>query len=271
MNQTSSVNFWNGNKSPARQSYEVELLQACLTITSNDYGFSELTVDNTDYPDANDEGAVFNRGTDVLVTVAGNTKFENQDKIASTSPLTKGLLGFRLLMVRRESINQFAQISKIEELKKLCFGVANTWADAQMFRQNDCVVFEDGGFEDMFTNLKSGKCDYITLGANEIEAAFSAQVTEQDNIHIEPTTLIFYPFPLVFYFNANKPELSQRVEQGLQRLQNNGQFEALFHKHHGNVVERLSLNKRKIFALNNPALPDSMADFKPSLLGKSVV
>ena len=41
--------FWNGNKSTARQAYELELLQATLVATEKDYGQWHLTIDNNNY------------------------------------------------------------------------------------------------------------------------------------------------------------------------------------------------------------------------------
>ncbi len=266
MEHDTDINFWNGNKSGARQTYELELLQACLAETRETYGQNSLTVDPADYATAAEEGAVFEQGTDILVTVAGNTKFEGKHKIVIHKPLTKGLLGFRLLMVCSESLAKFEKMSELSELKKASFGVPQTWADAEMFRQNDCNVVEKGGYDEMFSQLKDGLYDYVTLGANEIEEAFSARVSPQDGIHIEPTSLIYYPFPLVFYVNADKPELAERIALGLDLIRENGQHNVLFEKHHGNVVERLNLKNRKIFSLNNPMLPAEMNDFKPTLL-----
>jgi hypothetical protein len=266
LKQGTDINFWNGNKSASRQTYELELLEACLASTQHTYGQSSLTVDSTDYATAAEEGAVFEQGTDILVTVAGNTKFEGKNKIAIHKPLTKGLLGFRLLMVRSESLSKFEKMTQIAELKRASFGVPETWADAEMFRQNDCNVIEKGSYDDMFTQLKDGLYDYVTLGANEIEEAYATRVSPEDDIHIEPTALIYYPFPLVFYVNADKPELAEKVAHGLNLVDENGQHNALFEKHHGNVVKRLNLKRRKIFSLINPMLPTNMCDFKPALL-----
>jgi len=94
-----SIYFWNGNKSPARQFYETALLQACLKATDNEYGSVEVRIDNTDYPCADDEANIFLNGADILVTVAGNVKFINKQKLVIPHPLTKGLLGYPFPLV----------------------------------------------------------------------------------------------------------------------------------------------------------------------------
>ncbi len=261
-----TVNFWNGNKSSARQGYETELLQACLAATATDWGPAQLHIDNTDYPRAEDEGNIFSAGADILVTVAGNQKFKDKQKIILPRPLAKGLLGYRLIITRTESLGRFQALTEATALQALAIGIPATWADAEIFRQNSYNVVERGSFDDLFQLLKTGAFDYTSLGANEIEAAFAQRAEPLGGLSIEPTAMIYYPLPLVFYVNPAKPDLAKRVEAGLTALMASGEHDALFRKNHGDVVQRLGLKQRKVFTLCNPFLPPEMADFTPTLL-----
>lgn len=260
------VNFWNGNKSVARQNYETALLQACLHQTSEEYGLVDLQIDNTDYPIAEDEANIFTSGADILVTVAGNVKFKDKQKIVLPQPLTKGLLGYRLLLVRDESLASFTQIKSIQQLQALPIGIPDTWADADIFRHNGFKVIEQGTLDDLFFLLKNGTFDYVALGVNEIEQIFSARALPIGGINIEPSLMLYYPFPLVFYVSADKPKLAQRVLKGLNELIFNGEFRVLFDEYHSDLVQRLNLRNREIFRLNNPILPSEMHHFTSSLL-----
>jgi hypothetical protein len=261
-----NINFWNGNKTRVRQGYETELLEACISATAKDFGSSIVQIDNTNYPVAEDESNVFANGTDILVTVAGNLKFEHQQKIIIPQPLTKGLLGYRLILIRNESLDRFSKLESTHALQTLSIGIPRTWADAEMFRQNRYRVVENGTFDDLFVLLKSKAFDYTALGANEIEDVFKERVVSLGGISIEPSTMIYYPYPLVFYVNPSKPQLAERVASGLKAILDNGQHEQIFHKHHGDVVQRLNLKQRKIFTLKNPILPPEMQSFTPTLL-----
>ena len=269
--QSTHITFWNGNKSAARQAFEKELLQASLKATATQYGSWTLNIDSNNYSPT-EEGNIFSatlsgtQSADVLVTVAGNTKFNNKPKIMISQPLTKGLLGYRLLMVKDQSLPAFRKINTVEDLQALSIGIPESWADAELFRQNAYSVTEKGSFDDLFIRLKKGEFDYTALGANEIEAAFEQRVAPVGGISIEPTMMIYYPFPLVFYVNPDKPELAERLEQGLKIIQANGDYDKLFIKHHGDVVERLNLKNRKVFTLKNPILPKSMSPFQSTLL-----
>jgi hypothetical protein len=261
-----NVVFWNGNKSPARQSYETALLQACINVTNEEYGPADVRVDNTDYPSADDEANIFTEGADILVTVAGNVKFKDKEKSVIHQPLTKGLLGYRLLLVRDESLTKFAQIKQPQQLQSLSIGIPHTWADADLFRHNRYRVIEQGSLDDLFMLLNNGTFDYVALGVNEIEEIFKHRAIPIGGISIEPSLMLYYPFPLVFYVNPHKPVLAERIDKGLKLIGLSGEHEALFSQHHGNVAQRLNLRNRQIFTLTNPMLPDDMADFSASLL-----
>jgi ABC-type amino acid transport substrate-binding protein len=261
-----TIDFWNGNKSTARQAYETELLEACLDVSANDYDNARLKVDNTDYASAQDEGNIFDNGADILVTVAGNLKFEQKPKIMIPQPLTKGLLGYRLILVRSDSTAMFSDLKSAAELQSLTIGIPQTWADAEMFRQNNYTVEEKGAFSDLFELLRTKSFDYTALGANEIEGIFKQQSNALGEIIIEPSIMIYYPYPLVFYVNPLNPLLAERVSEGLNTIKLNGQHEQIFLKHHGDVVQRLNLKNRRIFTLDNPILPVEMKTFQSTLL-----
>jgi len=261
-----NVYFWNGNKSPARERYETALLQACLKATNEEYGSVCVRVDNTDYPSAEDEANIFASGADILVTVAGNVKFKDRQKLVIPQPLTKGLLGYRLLLVRDESLAKFAQINTPQQLQALSIGIPQTWADAGLFRHNRYKVIEQGTLDNLFLLLKNGTFDYVALGVNEIEEIFSHRVVPMGGICIEPSLMLYYPFPLVFYVNPSNSVLAERIEKGLKLIACNGEHETLFSHHHGDVVQRLNLRNRKLLTLKNPILPPDMADFSASLL-----
>lgn len=261
-----SVYFWNGNKSAARQSYELAVLEACLNETNKAYFSVKVEVDNTDYPAADDEANIFGKGADILVTVAGNVKFKDKQKIVIPQSITKGLLGYRLLLVRDESLARFAQLKQPQQLQALSIGIPHTWADAALFRHNGYKVIEQGTLSDLFLSLKSNAFDYVALGVNEIEQIFNQDVVAIGGISIEPSLLLYYPFPLVFYVSPKQPQLASRVEEGLNKILANGKFDALFELHHGDVVQRFNLRNRDIFTLQNPMLPIEMAAFSGSLL-----
>ena len=261
-----TIAFWNGNKSASRQQYEAKILDAALMATKEQYGDYRINQDDADLS-SSAESAVFRTNrADVFVTVAGNPKLEHEEKIIVTHPLMRGLLGYRLLIVRDKALGKFAAIQTEEEFKRLRIGISEGWADADLFRHNDYRVVEGGTFDEIFDRLAADKFDYIALGANEIETTFANRAAPYDMFSIEPTTLLYYPFALVFYVNPEKPALAQRLHDGLNAIDENGQAQRLFEQAAGNIVERLQLPQRTVFRLDNPMLPAEMKGYRSRLL-----
>jgi hypothetical protein len=257
------IKLWNGNKTQSRQQYEREVLDAALKATTAAHGKYQLQEDLTDYPLAADEASVFrSKGFDIFGTVAGNTKLAAEKKILIPLPLMKGLLGYRILIIRAADKEKFAAIKSAQQLQQLRLG---TWADAELFRQNGYKVEEKGSFDDLFTRLENNEFDYVSFGANEVAGVFAQRAAQSGKLIVDSSLLVYYPFPLVFYVNPNNKALAKQVTQGLQTISSNGELDAIFNRYFGAELKLLNLSSRTKITLKNPILPAEMADFTPSL------
>ncbi len=213
-----------------------------------------VVVDDTNYPSAEDEGNIFATGCDVLVTVDGNQKFAGKPLIKINKPLCKDLLSHRLLIIKQDRQHIFTTAMTNTDLRQLKAGIPATWADAEIMRSNHCRVFEYGELNDIFLALEDGQCDYVPLGANEIEAIYADFDCAANGLFIEPNHVIHYPLPLVFYVNAKRGELARRIETGLSDAMKSGAFDALFNAHFPAVFQRLDVAKRNLHRFSNPNL-----------------
>ncbi len=256
------VQFWNGNKSVIRQQYEWQTLQLALQNTQPK---TILNNDLTDYPDAKDEGQVFSHGTDLLVTVAGNRKFAQDTYLMLPQPLCKGLLGCRVLIVHKARLSEFRGMSEMK-LKRMSIGIPATWADADLFRVNQYQVKEQGSLEERLLAVQNGECDYMALGANEAGAIVAQYAHLAPDLMVEPTILLYYPFPLVFYCHPEKFDLYAELKRGLERGIASGELDALFERTYGSDVRAMRLHQRRVFHLTNPMLPSELAYYRSDLL-----
>ncbi|MDN3678873.1 ABC transporter substrate-binding protein [Vibrio tapetis subsp. quintayensis] len=239
-----TLHFWNGNKSKARQAYEWDLTRSLFNISR------PLINNTTDYPSADDEGNIFATSVDLLVTVAGNPKFAQRNVIKLEQPLDQGLLGKRLLLVSKVRYSEIKPLFSTSKFTQLRSGVPATWADAELFRHNGCEVLEQGDVANMLDNLSKGHCDYISLGANEIEAILSQFSEEYPDLIIAPDIMLQYPMPLVYYVNPTKPEIAEFLQQRCT----DKRISPIFDAHYGDCIERLQLDKRAVIPLINPFL-----------------
>lgn len=259
------VDLWNGNRSQIRQVYEKEVLAAVLKATEEDFGPWEIKETLDEYP-GDDEALVFSeKGHDLFVTIAGNQKFEEGDMIVIPKPMTKNLLGYRVPIIREGDSELFENISNREEVQQLKHGIPETWSDAVIFRENGYQVVEDGDFDDIFVRLENDLFDYTAFGANEVMSVYENRASQREGLTIDQNILIFYPFPLVFYVNPDLSDLAVRVEEGMERISDNGELDSIFNRYYGDIVEKLNLNERILFELDNPLIPDEFRDLKPNL------
>lgn len=250
----SELHFWNGNKSASRQEFELALLGAILAET--ELKDTLIRDDRTDYPDAKDEGEIFQRGIDVCVTVAGNPKFTEGDFIPVHEPLMNGLLGHRLIIIRQEDADTFSNIKTAQDLKSKTIGIPATWADASLFRDNGYPVHENGSLDDIFQRLANGDFDYVALGANEIEDIFVQFAKQIGSLVIEQSIRLYYPFALVFYVHPNNRSLADSIRDGLATMHASGDYQQLFSQFNGVVIANCSLASRHEIQLQNHALPN---------------
>ena len=255
-----TVRFWNGNKSPVRARYERDVLGAVLAATEEDFGAAQVIEDRTDYPRAEDEGNIFQAGADLLVTVAGNPKFTGISRQMIPSSLVGDLLGKRLLIVRKDALSRFDQMRTGAELKQCLAGIPATWADADLFRANGYPVREEGSLEDIFQRLANGRFDYVSLGVLEIEELFASLGKAAGNLALEPTLMLQYPMPLVFYVHPARDTLAMRITRGMQDIRESGALKALRDRTFKATLENLHLEQRRIIYLENPMLPASPID-----------
>lgn len=251
------IHFWNGNKSPIRQQYELQVLTSVLHAIPGPYSNAAIINDTTDYPLAVDEGNIFRKGADVCVTVAGNTKFADGDYIPLYTPLAFGLLGHRMLIIRRNDAATFSALRSLSELATLVAGVPNTWADANLFRANGLAVNETGNLDSIFAVLADGGCDYIALGANEITSIFAAQPNYHTTLALDQSIRMYYPMALVFYVNPSNPDLAQAIQQGLNHLVDSAELMRLFDAQFASATPR-GWSTRNTFTLINPNIPDPL-------------
>lgn len=256
------LNFWNGNKSWTRQQHEIDVLRAVLQAQELP---CNIFHDTTDYPLATDEANIFASGTDLTTTVTGNRKFAKETYLIVPHAICGGILGCRVLIVRRDEQDQFAHLS-LSELQQRIAGIPGTWADAELLRQNGFKVLEQGTLAQQFLMLQEGLCDFIPLGINEAQSLLDEYSHDTDRLVIEPSLMLYYPLPIVFYVHPAQPQLQKVIQKGLLQIDHNGGLERLYQKHYGESVLRMNSKQRKEVPLVNEQLSDEWREFKPIYL-----
>ncbi len=170
-------------------------------------------------------------------------------------PLFKGLIGTRLIVIRREDAGKFAQVKTLSDLQHYVAGQGANWPDTSILRANGLRATEGLGKDQLYKMLAAKRFDYFPRGITEIsnEQAF----LNEFDLMVEPHLLISYPAAMYFFVNHKNDELAGRLERGWDIILANGQFDRFFYNHprvkYG--LEELGTHHR-IIRLANPELPD---------------
>ena len=240
----------------SRYSYHIELLDLALRNTIDEYGPFIIK------PAKNE--MTFSRGLFSLETKQGiNIGFFASSKERETRflsirvPLLRGLLGYRVALVRKDNIEKFAAVKSLEQLtRQFTAGFGSQWADMEILKKNSIPVMGTAKYENLFKMLSAGRFDYFPRGINEAWKEIEVKKAEYPNLAVEKYFAFYYPYPVYFFVNKTDIRLAQRIEAGLKYALKNGTLKALFLSHYGTIINQTRLSERKIFTLKNHILKE---------------
>ncbi|GAD00045.1 substrate-binding periplasmic protein [Agarivorans albus] len=233
-----------------RHQYFIELLELALSKTEASHGsYTTQTCAVRMMQDRALQQVQRKRCIDIVWTM---TSLERESKLLAVRiPLLKGLLGQRVLMIRREDLRRFKDIQQLSELGQMRAGQGMGWPDIEILEYNRLPVIEGKTYEGLFGMLERGRFDYFPRGISEIDAELKQH--QREGFVAEPRILLSYPAPIYYFVNPENTALAERLEQGLRLAIDDGSFDALFRKFNYHKLADLMEN-RLVFKLRNPSL-----------------
>ncbi|MDF1780875.1 MAG: transporter substrate-binding domain-containing protein [Alcanivoracaceae bacterium] len=170
-------------------------------------------------------------------------------------PLLKGLMGYRLFIIRAEDTVWFKGIKTLDQLRDLRAGQGHDWPDTDILRANGFRVETNTTYEHLFEMLQAGRFDFFPRALNEPWEEVSAR--PELNLAVESRLLLYYPTANYFFFQRNNTALADRVRRGLEIAIADGSFDELFNQHPANAfaLTHSELSQRRVLKLINPLLP----------------
>jgi len=236
----------------AQQSYYLEVLKLALEKSSDKYGSFELQEQVLEMH----QGRTLNmlEQGKVVDVVWSMTSIEREQRFNTVYiPILKGLMGYRIGIIRANEQYQFSDIEHLSQLKRVPIGQGINWPDTQVLLSNGLNVIQ-GATRNLLPMLKMKRFDFYPRGLHEPWG----EIAEESNLKVESRLLLKYPAPVYFFVNKNNEKLSKRLEVGLKKAINDGSFNSLFYSHKltSGAIEKAQLSKRRIFELHNPLLSD---------------
>ncbi|GGX98563.1 hypothetical protein [Vogesella alkaliphila] len=167
-------------------------------------------------------------------------------------PVDKGLLGWRIAIVRQDKAEQFARVQTLQDLRYFTAGQEHDWPDTRILRESGLPVMGTDHYESLFRMLAARRFDYFPRGVTEAWAEVDARPGL--GLTVERFVVLRYPAAEYFFVTPRKPYLARHIWHGLLRAQADGSFDRLFHAHFDPILQRARLQDRRVIELPNPLI-----------------
>lgn len=254
------------SKLDKRYQYQWVILETALKKTTPEYGEYRLLESEFMTERRQVEEMESASGKLTVMYLDTNPRLEKK-LIPIRIPVDKNLVGYRIFLIRRDKRHLFDNIGKLQDLKSFTYGLGLGWLDVDILRANNFKVVTGSNYEGLFDMLDHNRFDVFLRGAVEIVGEYEARKATYPNMMIEPNIVLYYPLPMYFWFpnTSNGKLLAQRAEKGMWMMIEDGTYDKIFYKFHGDDIKKLHLKQRKIYKIPNPLLV-SETPFKDSRL-----
>ncbi|NLR74544.1 ABC transporter substrate-binding protein [Leeia aquatica] len=250
-----------------RDRYAYDLLQEALEHTRKDFGEYVLVRSSSPINRLRSVLALNDPNGEVnVINVPTSVSYE-QALRPIRIPIDKGLLGYRLLLIRDKDQPRFDAIRNLDQLRQLRAGLQENWTITDVWRQAGFKVVTSSDYEPLFSMLSYGRFDYFLRGVDEIMPEWQGHHDKLPSLKIEQSLLVYLPLPRYFFTGRTQEgeRLGQRIEAGLQRMRQDGRFEQMFQTYQSELLRGLKLQGRRVLRLENPNLPAETPLNDPSL------
>lgn len=183
-------------------------------------------------------------------------------------PTTRGLIGFRQLLVHRDQLHQFDDIDSRQALTSMVACQGHDWPDTLILRHAGVKVVTTSHFEDLFSMLNSRRCDFFPRAVHDVARELEERQHRFPELVLVEGLMIHYRFAVYFYTNKNNEALAAAVEQGLALLSESGEFDSFMQQHPltRGVFPLSFLTEQRVISLANPFLgeeptPDQLSRY----------
>jgi hypothetical protein len=179
-------------------------------------------------------------------------------------PVDKGLIGWRIALVRQDRAEIFKSVRRVSDLRLFTAGQEHDWPDTPILQSNVLPVTTSSSYEALFSMLQARRFDYFPRSI--IEVWNELRDHPDAGLVAEPELVLHYPSAMYFFVNPRSPQLAQDLRNGFEKAIADGSFEKMFQQHQHAAIQRANLKKRRVIELSNPLIkPDSLPLNRPEL------
>jgi hypothetical protein len=182
-------------------------------------------------------------------------KNSSEQLVLVRNALTNGLVGRRVLLVRRSDIDAFAQVRSVEDLKRtgLIAGFGAGWGDVKVWKTAGLPLYEHAApWNTIYAMVNAGNRHVDYLPRSVIEVSEEARLHPE--LVVEQHLLLDYRGDFAFYLTASAASYRPIIERALKEAEASGLKARLIEEAFGADIKALDLNRRLRLPLS--ATPD---------------
>lgn len=233
-----------------RENYFIELLVLALEKSGVPYKMEPVDV----IPVTENRSILYLQSGTYTIHWLNTSEQLEQKLLPIRIPLFKGLIGWRLLIIRKGDVDLFNQVKTPEDLKKYKFLQGDDWPDTPILIENGFNVVTSSDFNTFSRMLGRGRGDIFPRSVIEVweELGYYSDL----NVTVESNLVLHYPAAYYFFVARGNTALRNAIEKGLNIAVHDGSFDALFMRYFGEVISRANLTERRVISLPNPYMSD---------------
>ncbi|GBC59724.1 hypothetical protein DENIS_0665 [Desulfonema ishimotonii] len=246
-----------------RYEYHTEIMKAAFERGREKFGPIRLEPILKEIPGQRVKDAMIagKTGAEIVDIMVRPTDRDIEKKLTPIRiPLDRGLLGWRVFMIRQEDRKAFRAIRMEADLKKRILGQGSDWIDVKIYEHSGYTVKTAWELETLFRMLSAGRFDYLAFGVDEYLPLLEHYSKLYPNLAMADSLAIHYPFVRYFWTADTQKgkQLRERLTLGLEAMIADGSFDRIFIKYFGKALKEAKLGQRTVFHIENPILPDTL-------------
>lgn len=166
-------------------------------------------------------------------------------------PIFRGLLGYRLMVIRDGEQSRFENVSTLEELKQFRAGVGQRWPDKAVLDSNNFEVSSSPYGDRLWPMLRQKRFDFMPWGIHQI---WHRMREYGEGLVVEPNLLLAYPIVSYFYVREDDDELHSIIDEGMAAAIKDGSYDKLLFQSAliREAVKKGNLGQRRIISMHGP-------------------
>jgi hypothetical protein len=247
--------------------YYAKVLDLALSKTVARYG--AYTLQSVEFAASNPRlNQLLEYGQDINVLVAQPNQERDERFVPVRIPLDKGLLGYRIMIIRSADAGLFSAVRSVEDLRRLHLGQGFDWEDTHVLSAAGLLVEGASDRSTLMDMLVRGRFQGFPRAIFEIDDELEHHVSDGGPpLQAEAALMLHYKATKIFYVSKADAPLAERLEAGLRMAIADGSFDRLFFSHPtiARALQRANFGGRRIFELANPRLPAAFPVDDPDL------